>query len=173
MNLLERVQPLLGELTEKITELVDELVREGIRDRLSAVLDDIGERAELEAVAPTRSKKSKAKPRAAKSIAKPRGGSQPCGVCHKVGHNRRTCPDREDDARAEEPKAPPQQSLRNIADKAAIERDLKPAKVIQPAAPIATKPVVNTKPPPPSASTKLDRFARIQAAADRRNGAGE
>lgn len=108
MNLLERVQPLLGELAGKITELVDELVREGIRDRLSAVLEDIGDR-DLKPSKMIRktAKRRAAPPRAAKTAAKPRGGSQPCGICHETGHNRRTCPDREQPDPPTAPKVAP------------------------------------------------------------------
>ena len=151
-DLFESVQLLTSELTEKITGLVGELVREGIRDRLRTILE--GDFLEGRAAAPAKSKKAKRAvkaPRAAKSIAKPRGGSQPCGVCHKPGHNRRTCPERD-----------------NVpAGAGDAMRELKPEKVIPP---IATKPVVVAKPPRPTAETKRDRFARIQAAADRRNG---
>lgn len=167
-DVLDRVTPLVGELADKLTDLVQELVREGIRARFRAVLE-----TELE-TQPALAKTKKAKAKAAKPA---RGGAShvgghACGLCQKPGHNRKTCPDRED----AEPTAAPaviDQGLRNVADRSAIERDLKPKPPkVEPPPPRASKPV-DLKPPPPVASGKSDRFSRIQAAARARSGADE
>lgn len=119
-ELLERVQPIVSSLADQIAGLVTELVRE----RLQALLD----RTDQPAAPTTRSAPRK---RGGASHA----GGHGCGLCGTRGHNRKTCPSRENAEPEEEPA---------------------PAAVVKP-------------PPPPAA--KQDRFARIQAAAARRDGA--